>query len=271
MSDSRWKLFVLRKQFTIFPLFGVQGCPPLVQCHYSRTSWGRCRPPKSQRVLDALRCIISLIWALNEFFQMKILPVLTKQSTFFTLSWCAGLSACGTMPLRPDVWGPLNAPRSQRVLDALKCILSLIWDAFFGVQSRVVGAQFFFMESELNYFFQRISGRDFFFNSIHAPPPPPPPGYLMVNALQTKSRWSWLVLQTNTITHNFTLSFPILTKCLSKHCYKRANRLQTTAVSRVWWINNRIEIILCFKDSRCRIVVVSCRWRNKFSIVTWIT
>ena len=29
-----------------------------------------------------------------ELFQMKILPVLRKQSTFFTLSWCAGLSAC---------------------------------------------------------------------------------------------------------------------------------------------------------------------------------
>ena len=63
--------------------------------------------PRSQRVLDALRCIISLIRGPNELFQMKILPVLRKQSTLFTLSWCAGLSACSTMPLRLGVWGPL--------------------------------------------------------------------------------------------------------------------------------------------------------------------
>ena len=53
--------------------------------------------PKSQMVLDALRCILSHIWALNELFQMEILPVLRKSFTFSTLSWCAGLFACGIL------------------------------------------------------------------------------------------------------------------------------------------------------------------------------
>ena len=56
---------------------------------------------------------------------------------------------------------------------------------FFYVQVRLAGAQlFFFMESELNYFFLNsghdyffqlyIQGTIIFFNYIHPPPPPPP-------------------------------------------------------------------------------------------------
>ena len=88
--------------------------------------------------------------------------------------------------------GATEGPRSQRVLDALRCILSLIWDPFFGGHGHLAGAQlYFFMESELNYFFhwlsglnhffRRISGQDYFFQFYTRPPPPP--GYVMVNAL----------------------------------------------------------------------------------------
>ena len=155
----------------------------------SRCGWGS----GSLWVLDALRCILSLTWALNELFQMKILPVLRKQSTFFILSWCAGLSACGTMPLRLGVWGRLKAPRSQRVLDALRCILSLIWDPFFwcaGLSGRSpiiffhgVRAQLFFsliIRAQFS-FFKEFQGTIIIFNSIHVPPPLPPE-FLMVNS-----------------------------------------------------------------------------------------
>ena len=70
---------VLRKQFSIFSLlFWCAGLLGRCALPLRRGSGGRSR---SQRVLDALRCILSHIWALNELFQMKILPVLRKQFT----------------------------------------------------------------------------------------------------------------------------------------------------------------------------------------------
>ena len=124
MNYSRWKFFLFWENHLPFlPFLGVLGCLPVVHCHCGPGSGA----PWSQKVLDALRCILSHIWAVNELFQMEIVPILRKSFTFFTLSWCARLSACGILPLQPGVLGPLKAPRSQRVVDALRWILILIW------------------------------------------------------------------------------------------------------------------------------------------------
>ena len=48
--------------------------------------------------------------------------VLRKQLTFFPLFWCAGLLARGAVALLRESGEPLKAPRSHRVLDALRCI-----------------------------------------------------------------------------------------------------------------------------------------------------
>ena len=51
--------------------------------------WGWLKAPRSQGILDALRCILKLIWALDEWFEMKSISVLRNQFTFFfTLFWC---------------------------------------------------------------------------------------------------------------------------------------------------------------------------------------
>ena len=113
---------------------------------------------------------------------MEILPVLRKSSTFF-------LPFLGVQGWLWHTAIAVGAPRSQRVLDALRCILSLIWDPFFwcsGPTARSpiiffhgVRAQFFFsLIIRAQLFFQRISGHDYFFQ-FYTRPPPPPPGYLM--------------------------------------------------------------------------------------------
>ena len=124
---------VLRKQFTIFyPFFGVQGCLPVVHCHCGRglrATQGPQKPEGSRCSEMHSQPYLSPKWVIpdenSSCFEKNNLP-------FLPFSWCAGLSACVTLPLRPI---PLftsffNAPRSQRVLDALRCILSLIWDPF---------------------------------------------------------------------------------------------------------------------------------------------
>ena len=114
MSDSRWWYsLVMRKQFTIFYTFLVYRAACPLCTAIAAGVWGPFKALRSQRVLDALRCILSLIWALNRLFQMEILPVLRKSFTFSTLSWCAGLFACGTPPLQPRVWGP-QKPEGSR-------------------------------------------------------------------------------------------------------------------------------------------------------------
>ena len=108
MSYSRCKFFLFWENHSPFlPFLGVQGCLPVAHCHCGPGSGS----PTSQRVLDALRCILSLIWALNELFQMKVPSVLRKSFTFFTLSWCARLSACGILPLRPGGLGAAEGPQ----------------------------------------------------------------------------------------------------------------------------------------------------------------
>ena len=126
--------------------------------------------PRCQRVLDALRCILRLIWTLNELFQMKILPVLRKQFTFFSLSWCAGLSACGTLALQQGSGGQkpegsrCSEMHSQPYLRPFFLVCRAVWpelNYFFSwSQSLII---FFHWLSGLNYFFQRISGHDYFF------------------------------------------------------------------------------------------------------------
>ena len=153
-------------------------------CHWR--TWGR--PPQPMKVLDALRCIIRLIQGVNELFQMKFLPVLRKPSIFFTLSWCAGLSACGTMALRPGVWGPLKAPRSQ---EGSRCsemqtylrpffflVCRAVWpepNYFFSWRQSSIILIFFTDYQGSIIFFEEFPGTIIFFNSIHPPPPPPPP------------------------------------------------------------------------------------------------
>ena len=186
-------IFVLfwENKLAFFPLsFGVQGCLAVVHCHCDGGLWAaqgpqkpegsRCSEMHSQPYLSPKLIIPD---GNSSCIEKTIYP-------FYLFMVCR--ADCGKLPLRPGVWalwGPLKAPRSQRVLDALRCILRLIWDASFscaGLSGR--SPIFFFMESEHNYFFQRISGHDYFFQRISGHDyffqfyTRPPPGYLMVNA-----------------------------------------------------------------------------------------
>ena len=71
-----------------------------------------------QRVLDALRCILSLTRGPNELFKMKNLPVLRKQSTIFppllvfrdARPWCSTIAARG-----------LGAAQGPQKLEGSRC------------------------------------------------------------------------------------------------------------------------------------------------------
>ena len=121
---------------------------------------------------------------------MKNLPVLRKQSTFFTLSWCAGLSACGTMPL----WSGSGCrkPEGSRwsEMHSQPYLRPFFWCAGPSGQSTInffhgVRAQLFFSLIIRAQFFFSKNFRARLFFSIYTPPPPPPwtsNGHL-VNAL----------------------------------------------------------------------------------------
>ena len=118
MSDSRWwnSFCIVKTIYHFLPFSGMQGWLPVVHWHCGRGGSGGCsRPPRSQRVLDALRCILSLIW--DPFF------------------WCAGPSG------RSSIF-------------------------FHGVRAQF----FFYWLSGLNFFFKEFQGTIIFFNSIHALP-----------------------------------------------------------------------------------------------------
>ena len=106
---------------------------------------------------------------------MKILPVLRKQSAFFTLSWCAGLSASVTMPLRPGVWGRSRPPEThpQPYLRPFFWVCRAIWPEpnflFHGVRAQL----FFSLIIKARLFFSKNFRARLFFSILYTPPPPP--------------------------------------------------------------------------------------------------
>ena len=74
--------------------------------------------PRSQRVSRCSEMHPQLYlrpkWLISIISRWKVFLFLGKKIPFFTIFWCAGLYACGALPLRLGVWGPLKAPRSQR-------------------------------------------------------------------------------------------------------------------------------------------------------------
>ena len=121
-------IFVLfwENNLAFFPLcFGVQGCLAVVHCHCGEglgAAQGPQKPEGSRCSEMHSQPYLSPKWIIpdgnSSCFEKTIYP-------FYLFMVCR--ADCGTLPLRPGVWGLLKAPRSQRVPDALRCILSHIW------------------------------------------------------------------------------------------------------------------------------------------------
>ena len=113
---------------------------------------------------------------------MKFLAALRKQFTLFPFSWCAGLTVAHCHCGRGS--GGREGPQKAEGSRCSEMHFQPYQRCFFLV-CRAVWPEpnFFFMESEHNYFFQRISGHDYFFQRIsghdyffqfYTRPPPPP-------------------------------------------------------------------------------------------------